>query len=216
MTDTDYHPVEELWNALTHGLGAALALIGTIVLVILAAFNGDAWSITSAAVYGTSMVVLFLASTLYHSARRPVLRRAFKMFDHCAIFLLIAGTYTPFLLVNMRGTLGWTLFAVIWGLALVGIVCKLVFGHRYKALEVATFIVMGWLVVVAVTELPAILGVTELALFVAGGLSYTIGVVFYLGDRIPYNHAIWHLFVLAGGALHYFAVYNGFLTAWQG
>ncbi|WP_077530723.1 PAQR family membrane homeostasis protein TrhA [Vreelandella utahensis] len=215
MTNVDFHPVEEVWNALTHGLGAVLALAGTIVLVVLAAVHGDVWSITSASVYGVSMVVLFLASTLYHSARRPTLRRAFKMFDHCAIFLLIAGTYTPFLLVNMRGTLGWTLFAIIWGLAVVGIVFKLVFGHRYKALEVGTFLVMGWLVVVAATELPAILGVTELALLVAGGLSYTVGVVFYLLNRIPYNHAIWHLFVLAGGALHYFAVYNGFLTAWQ-
>lgn len=216
MSEADYRPVEELWNALTHGLGAALALIGAIALVVQASFNGDGWSIASAAVYGTSMVALFLASTLYHSARKPSLRRAFKMFDHCAIFLLIAGTYTPFLLVNMRGTLGWALFAIIWGLAVAGIVLKLVFGHRFKGLQVATYLVMGWLVVVAATELPVILGVTELTLLVAGGLSYTIGVVFYLGDRIPFNHAIWHLFVLAGGALHYFAVYNGFLTAWQG
>ena len=216
MTDSDYHPIEELWNALTHGLGVALALIGTVALVALASFHGGGWSIASAAVYGSSMVVLFLASTLYHSARRPALRRAFKMFDHCAIFLLIAGTYTPFLLVNMRGTLGWTLFAVIWGLAVAGIIFKLVFGHRYKGLQVATYLIMGWLVVVAATELPAILGVTELVLLVAGGLSYTVGVIFYLGDRIPFNHAIWHLFVLVGGALHYFAVYHGFLTAWQG
>ncbi|MEQ6884435.1 hemolysin III family protein [Salicola sp. Rm-C-2C1-2] len=216
MTDTDYHPFEEIWNALTHGVGVVLALAGTTVLVVLAAFNGDVWSITSAAVYGISMVVLFLASTLYHSARQPALRRAFKMFDHCAIFLLIAGTYTPFLLVNMRGTLGWILFAVIWGLAASGIAFKLIFGHRYKGLQVATYLVMGWLVVVAATELPSILGVTELALLVAGGVAYTLGVVFYLGDRIPFNHVIWHLFVLAGGTLHYFAVYNGFLSAWQG
>lgn len=216
MTDTDYHPVEEIWNALTHGVGAVLALAGTVVLVVLSVFNGDAWSITSAAVYGTSMVVLFLASTVYHSVRRPALRRAFKVLDQCAIFLLIAGTYTPFLLVNMRGTLGWSLFAVIWGVAAAGIVCNLIFGDRYKGLQVTTYLVMGWLVVVAATELPSILGVTELALLVAGGLAYTLGVVFYLGDRIPFNHVIWHLFVLAGGGLHYFAVYNGFLTAWQG
>lgn len=209
----DYSPVEELWNALTHGLGAALALVGAVVLVVLASGGGNAFAIVSASVYGASMIVLFVASTLYHSARHPAWRRAFKMFDHCAIFLLIAGTYTPFLLVNMRGTLGWTLLGVIWGLAAVGIVFNLVFGHRFKALQVATYLVMGWLVVVAATELPAILGATELALLVAGGLAYTLGVIFYLANSIPFNHAIWHLFVLAGGALHYFAVYQGFVTA---
>ena len=204
-----YSHVEELWNALTHGLGAVLALVGTIVLIVMAAIHGGGWHVTSAAIYGTSMTVLFLASTLYHSARRPDLRRAFKMFDHCAIFLLIAGTYTPFLLVSMRGTLGWTLFAIIWGLALLGIAFKLIFGHRYKGLQVATYLVMGWLVVVAATELPAILGATELGLLIGGGVAYTVGVIFYLGHRIPFNHAIWHLFVLAGGAMHYFAVYQG-------
>ena len=209
----DYSPVEELWNALTHGLGAALALLGTVVLIVLASGGGSPFAIVSASIYGASMIVLFVASTLYHSARHPQWRQAFKMFDHCAIFLLIAGTYTPFLLVNMRGTLGWTLLGVIWGLAAAGIVFKLVFGHRFKALQVATYLVMGWLVVVAATELPAILGTTELALLVAGGVAYTLGVIFYLGNRIPFNHAIWHLFVLAGGALHYFAVYNGFVTA---
>lgn len=215
MTNTDFHPLEELWNALTHGLGTALALAGAVVLVVMAAYNGDAWSITSAVVYGTSMVVLFLASTLYHSARRPAVRQVFKMVDHCAIFLLIAGTYTPFLLVNMRGTLGWVLFTVIWGLAVAGIGFKLVFGHRYQALQVGTYLVMGWLIVVAATELPSLLGVAELALLVGGGVAYTLGVVFYLGNRIPFNHAIWHLFVLAGSTMHYFAVYNGFITAWQ-
>lgn len=205
----DYSGIEELWNALTHGVGAVLALIGTIVLIVMAAIHGGGWHVTSAAIYGTSMVLLFLASTLYHAVRRPRLRQAFKMFDHCAIFLLIAGTYTPFLLVNMRGALGWMLFGVIWGLALLGIIFKLTFGHRYKALQVSTYLAMGWLVVVAATELPAILGATELVLLVSGGLAYTLGVVFYLVHRIPFNHAIWHLFVLAGGALHYFAVYYG-------
>lgn len=209
-----YHPLEELWNVLTHGLGAALALAGAIVLVSFAALNGDIWSVVGASVYGASMVLLFLASTLYHSARKPALRHAFKVFDHCAIFLLIAGTYTPFLLVNMRGTLGWTLLGVIWTLAVMGIGFQLVFGERYKGLQLATYLVMGWLVVVASTELPSMLGATELSLLVAGGIAYTLGVVFYLAHRIPFNHAIWHLFVLAGGILHYFSVYNGFLTAW--
>lgn len=210
----DYHPVEELWNAVTHGVGTALALAGAIVLVAVSASYGDTWSIVGTVVYGTSMVLLFLASTLYHSARKPSWRSVLRAFDHCAIFLLIAGTYTPFLLVNMRGTLGWLLFAVIWGLAVAGITCRLVFGARYRRLRLVTYLIMGWLVVVASAELPDMLATTELSLLVAGGLAYTLGVIFYVGHRIPFNHAIWHLFVLAGGVLHYFAVYHGLLTAW--
>lgn len=210
---TGYNRLEELLNSLTHGVGALLALVGGIVLVALAALYADVWRVVGVSVYGVSMVMLFLASTLYHSARQPKWREAFKMFDHCAIFLLIAGTYTPFLLHNMRGTLGWTLFGIIWGLAAVGIVSKLLFGHRFKAIQVTTYLLMGWLVVVASAELPDVLNSAGLWLLVGGGVAYTLGVVFYLADRIPFNHAIWHLFVLAGGGLHYFAVYYGVVLA---
>ena len=210
---TAYDRLEEFLNSLTHGIGALLALVGGIVLVVLAALYADAWRVVGVSVYGVSMVLLFLASTLYHSARQPKWREAFKMFDHCAIFLLIAGTYTPFLLHNMRGTLGWTLFGIIWGLAGVGIVSKLVFGHRFKAIQVTTYLLMGWLVVVASAELPNVLNSAGLWLLVGGGVAYTLGVVFYLADGIPLNHAIWHLFVLAGGGLHYFAVYYGVVLA---
>ncbi|TVP54673.1 MAG: hemolysin III family protein [Halomonadaceae bacterium] len=200
---------EEQLNSLTHGLGVVLALIATVVMVVATSFQGDPWSIVAVTVYGLTLISLFLASTLYHSARQPRWRQAFKMLDHCAIFLLIAGSYTPFLLVNMRSGSGWMLFAIIWGLAAVGITSKLVFGHRFKLIQVATYLLMGWLVVVASAELPEILNNTGLWLLVAGGLAYTGGVVFYLMNRIPMNHAIWHLFVLAGAGLHFFAVWFG-------
>jgi len=209
---TDYSLQEEQLNSLTHGLGVVLAVFGTGFLIVMAAFQGDPWMIAGVAVYGATMIALFLASTLYHSARQPRWRRAFKMFDHCAIFLLIAGTYTPFLLMNMRGPLGWTLFGIIWGLAAVGIISKLLFGHRFKFIQVTTYLLMGWLVLVASAELPQVLNSKGLALLVGGGLAYTLGVVFYLMHRIPYNHAIWHLFVLAGAGLHFFSVYAGIVA----
>ncbi|BES71998.1 hemolysin III family protein [Marinobacter nanhaiticus D15-8W] len=207
----DYPVIEEWLNWTTHGLAALFSVAGMVVLIVLASMAADPWKIVSFSIYGASMTLLFLASTLYHSARQPRLRRIFKMLDHCAIFLLIAGTYTPFLLVNMRGAVGWTLFAVIWGLAAAGITLKLVFGHRFKALQVIIYLLMGWLIVFASTELAASVNSLGLWLVVAGGVTYTLGVVFYLINRIPYNHAIWHLFVVGGGACHFFAIYYGVL-----
>ncbi|SFM16666.1 PAQR family membrane homeostasis protein TrhA [Marinobacter zhejiangensis] len=207
-----YPKVEEWLNWLTHGLAALFSVAGMVVLLVMAAGQEDVWKIVSFSIYGTSMTLLFLASTLYHFARRPEMRRVFKMLDHCAIFLLIAGTYTPFLLVNMRGTVGWTLFAVIWGLALGGITLKLVFGHRFKPLQITIYLLMGWLVVVASKELADSVNALGLSLVVAGGITYTLGVVFYLIKKIPYNHAIWHLFVVGGSTCHFFAIYHGVLN----
>ncbi|GAA3559752.1 PAQR family membrane homeostasis protein TrhA [Marinobacter xestospongiae] len=207
-----YPPAEEWLNQVTHGLAALLSVVGMIVLLVMAAPMDDTWKLVSFSVYGASMTLLFLASTLYHSARRPARRQLFKMLDHCAIFLLIAGTYTPFLLVNMREGSGWTLFAVIWGLALGGIALKLAFGHRFKPLQIAIYLLMGWLVVVASKELAASVNTLGLWLVVAGGITYTLGVVFYLFKRIPFNHAIWHLFVIAGSTCHFFAIYHGVLN----
>lgn len=207
-----YPPVEEWLNQVTHGLAALLSVVGMIVLLVMAAPMDDTWKLVSVSIYGASMTLLFLASTLYHSARQPARRQLFKMLDHCAIFLLIAGTYTPFLLVNMREGSGWTLFAVIWGLALGGIALKLVFGHRFKPLQIAIYLLMGWLVVVASKELAASVNTLGLWLVVAGGITYTLGVVFYLIKRIPFNHAIWHLFVVAGSTCHFFAIYHGVLN----
>ena len=207
----DYTPLEDFLNSLSHGLGATLSLAGTAVLLALAAPEGDAWKLTSFAIFGACLTLLYLSSTLYHSFRRPALKRVFKMLDHCAIYLLIAGTYTPFLLVNLRAGLGWPLFGVIWGLALGGIALKLWFGHRLKALRVVIYLVMGWLALVVASPLAASLPSLSLNLLVIGGIVYTLGVVFYLYQKIPFNHAIWHLFVLGGSACHFLAVYYGVL-----
>ncbi|WP_148862313.1 PAQR family membrane homeostasis protein TrhA [Marinobacter fonticola] len=207
----EYPVVEEWLNWITHGLAALFSIAGMVVLIVLASLAADPWKIVSFSIYGASMTLLFLASTLYHSAKQPRLRQIFKMLDHCAIFVLIAGTYTPFLLVNMRGAVGWTLFGVIWGLAAAGITLKLVFGHRFQALQISIYLFMGWMIVFASAELAASLNSVGLWLVIAGGITYTLGVIFYLIQRIPFNHAIWHLFVVGGGACHFFAIYYGVL-----
>jgi hemolysin III len=198
---------EERLNSLTHGLGALMSAVGTLVLVLAAARLGDVWKIVSFSIFGASLILLYSASTFYHASRSTTAREVWKMLDHCAIFLLIAGTYTPFLLVNLRSSAGWTLFAVIWGLALAGIILKLVFGHRYKILRVLVYLAMGWLILFASAELNTHVGTLGVRLTVAGGIVYTLGLVFYLADRIPYNHAIWHLFVVGGSLCHFYAIY---------
>ena len=202
---------EERLNSLTHGLGALLSAVGTLVLVLAAAREGDVWKIVSFSIFGASLILLYSASTFYHASRSPKAREIWKMLDHCAIFLLIAGTYTPFLLVNLRGPTGWTLFGIIWGLALTGIILKLVFGHRYKILRVIVYLAMGWLIVFAAGELNTRVSELGVRLTVIGGVVYTLGVVFYLADRLPYNHAIWHLFVVAGSLCHFYAIYYAVL-----
>lgn len=199
---------EELWNAITHGVGVIAALAGGAVLVTLAAVFGNVWQVVGAAVYAITLVVLFTASTLYHAIPHADAKRKLKVFDHCAIFLLIAGTYTPFTLVGLRGSWGWALFGVIWGLAVAGIVFKLFFTGRFERTSLAIYIAMGWLVVVAIVPLIQALPVSTLVLLLAGGLAYTAGTVFYASERIRYGHAIWHLFVLAGSACHFAAVFS--------
>ena len=209
--ESAYDFVEELLNSLSHGIGAALSIAGTVVLIVFAAGMGDPWKVVSFSIFGASLILLYLSSTLYHSLPQPQLKRLFKTLDHCAIYLLIAGSYTPFLLVNMRGTVGWIIFGVVWALALGGITLKLVYGHRLKALRVIIYLGMGWLILVAADDLAAGLNDQALKLIVGGGVVYTLGVVFYLFDRIPFNHAIWHLFVVGGSLCHFFAVYHGVL-----
>lgn len=201
-----YSFAEECANYLTHGFGAMLSVVGLSVLLLHTATTQDTWKILSMSIYGGSLVLLYLASTFYHASRRPGLRAVLKTFDHCAIYLLIAGSYTPFLLVTMREGSGWTLFALVWGIALLGIVLKIAYGHRFHKLRVSTYLLMGWLVVAAGDELLDKLATGGIVLLVAGGLVYSLGVVFYLGNRIPYNHAIWHVFVMVGSLLHFFAV----------
>lgn len=200
-----YSRFEELANSLTHGIGAGLALAALAILVTFSGLSGDAWRVVSFAIYGACLVLLYLASTFYHAFGSPRLKRLFRVFDHAAIFLLIAGTYTPVALVSLRGGWGWTLFGLIWGLAIAGIVLEVFFIDRLRWLTLATYLGMGWLVVIAAGPLVEALPFGALAWLAAGGLSYTGGVVFYLWKRLPFHHAIWHLFVLGGSVCHFFA-----------
>lgn len=197
---------EELASALTHGLGATAALAGGAVLITLAALYGNAWQLGAAIVFGVTLLLLYLASTLYHSFQHPVLKGRLKVFDHCAIYLLIAGTYTPFTLIALRGPLGWGLFAAIWTLALAGVVFKLFYTGRFKRLSTLIYIAMGWLVIVAIKPVLAALDAWTFGWLMAGGVFYTLGTVFYHRESIPYAHAIWHLFCIAGSVCHYVAV----------
>lgn len=199
-------PPEEVANCATHGVGLALSVAGFVALVVLAWAYGDAWHIASCGVYGASLVALYLASTLYHGARAPRAKQFLQALDHCGIYLLIAGTYTPFTLVTLRGPWGWTLFGLVWGLALAGILFRVLFGTRYRPLAVASYVLLGWLCVVAVKPILELVPLGALAWIAAGGLTYTAGVFFFTAKRIPHHHAIWHLFVLGGSICHYVAV----------
>jgi len=201
-----YSPAEELANAITHGVGVLLSLVGLTVLIGQALDAGQARAVFAVAVYGTTLVLLYLASTLYHAVNVPGAKRVLKRTDHAAIYLLIAGTYTPFCLGPLQGPWGWSLLAVVWGLGLVGALTDVLSGRRFRWLSLAIYLLMGWLVVTAVRPLLASVDRTTLAWLVAGGLAYTGGVGFYVARRLPWHHAIWHVFVLAGSVCHWFAV----------
>ncbi len=197
---------DEIASALTHGLGAAAALAGGAVLVTLAAIYGDGWQLGAAITFGVTLLLLYLASTLYHSIQHPVAKGRLKVFDHCAIYLLIAGTYTPFTLIGLRGPWGWGLFAAIWTLALAGVVFKLFYTGRFKTLSTLIYVAMGWLVLVAIKPMLSSLDGWTIGWLLAGGVFYTLGTYFYHRESIPYAHAIWHLFCIAGSVCHYVAV----------
>lgn len=207
MLNRAYSLGEEIANSVTHGIGAMLSVAGLTLLVTYAAIQGDAWRVVSFSIYGGSMILLFLMSTLYHSFQNEKVKQVFKLLDHCAIYLLIAGTYTPFLLVTLRGTTGWILFAIIWLLAFTGIIFKLAFRNRFKKLSLLTYVAMGWLALFVGQELTRSLSAGGMAWLIAGGLAYTLGVLFYVWKKLPYNHAIWHLFVLAGSLCHYTTIF---------
>jgi hemolysin III len=197
---------EELANAITHGFGMVAAVAAAAVLIVLASLGGDVRLITGVSVFATSLIALYTASTLYHSVRSEVLKARLKVFDHAAIYLLIAGTYTPFMIGALRGGWGWSLFGVVWGLAVVGIALKLVFTGRYRLLSTSMYVAMGWLVLVGMGPLVRALDPITLVWLVAGGVAYTAGTPFYHSGRIPYAHAVWHLFVLAGSVCHAIAI----------
>ncbi len=201
-----YSSLEEWANSLTHGIGAVLAVAGLVAMLAISISGGTAWQVVSASIYGTTLIFMFLASTLYHAIQNASIRKILRQVDHLAILYLIAGTYTPFTLVTLNGAWGWTIFGIVWGLTLVGTVLQLSPARHIKALMVTLYLLMGWVVIVAIKPLIANLDLNGLGLLVAGGLAYTGGVVFYVNKRIPFNHAIWHMFVLAGAMLHFFAI----------
>jgi hemolysin III len=200
------HPSEELANAITHGIGVILSIVGFAVVVTLSSLHGDVWRISGTAVFGATLVLLYSTSTLYHSFRDEGIKRVLRKFDHAAIFLLIAGTYTPFLLVTLRGLWGWSLFAIVWSLAVIGVVLKFWFAGRFRVVSTLIYIAMGWLVLAALRPLRAALPPAGVWLLVAGGFCYTGGAVFYLWRRLPFHHAVWHLWVMAGSTCHWCAV----------
>jgi hemolysin III len=197
---------EELAHSVTHGVGWVASLVGLVVLMIAAVRSGDPWTIGACAVYAVTLVLLYAASTLYHALSGTRARHVFQILDHSAIFLLIAGTYTPFALVSLRGPWGWTILGIIWSLAIAGVTLKAVFGPKWPILSTALYIAMGWTVVIAAKPLVASVPAAGIAWLAAGGLAYTGGVVFYAWGRMRYSHAVWHLFVLAGSVCHYIAI----------
>lgn len=204
----EYSNTEEFLNVITHALGFLLSILATVLLVVKASLSGSAWQIVSVSIFGASMLILYLASTLYHAAKNPERRRRLNVFDHASIYVLIAGTYTPFLLVTLRGPWGWSLFGVIWGAALAGIIFKLFYTGRFTLASTIAYVVMGLLVLVAIQPLVSNLSINGLYWLLAGGISYIVGAVLYLQRKMPYHHAIFHVFVLMGTFSHFWAIYN--------
>lgn len=198
---------EEVWNSLIHGVGIALSIAGLVLLVTLSSVYGNVWAIVSTAIFGTSMIVLYSASTIYHAVPNLEAKKKLKKFDHISIYYLIAGTYTPFLLVNLRGTMGWTVFGIIWGLALIGTFLKIFTqSSGTKVWSIGLYLIMGWMIVIASKELVSELPTIGLIFLILGGLFYTLGIFFYVWKSKKYTHAIWHFFVLLGTIMHFFAV----------
>ncbi|MBQ7086806.1 MAG: hemolysin III family protein [Clostridia bacterium] len=203
-----YTLAEELINSISHGTGALAAAGGMAVLIVFSALQGDVWKVVSSSIYGATMILLYTFSALYHSFRDGKVKSVFRVFDHCSIFLLIAGSYTPFTLVTLREAtpaIGWTLFCVVWGAAIIGVVLNIVSLEKFKVFSMICYIAMGWAVVFAIKPLIANLAKGGIILLAAGGLAYTVGIIFY-AIRKKYMHSIWHFFVLGGTILQYFAV----------
>lgn len=197
---------EEIANAITHGIGAALSVAALTSLIIFAAMGGDAWSVVSVSIYGGTLVFLYLASTLYHGIQFGPVKHFFHVMDHVGISLLIAGTYTPILLVKMRTFEGWLFFGLIWGLALTAASIKSFFTDKYTRVSTTIYVIMGWLSLFLINSMLEVIGVGGIAWIVAGGICYTLGVIPFLWKKLPFNHAIWHLFVIAGSTCHFVAI----------
>jgi hemolysin III len=202
-----YPPLEEKINIFSHAAGLILSIIALTLLVTRASLHGNVWHVVSFSIFGASLIVLYSASMVYHSSKNPETRSQLRIVDHAAIYVLIAGTYTPFTLVTLNGTVGWVIFGISWGMALTGITLKLFFTGRYGLLSTAMYIFMGWLIIFAIKPLINNLAVDGIYWLVAGGLSYTLGAIIYGIKKIKFNHAIFHVFVLLGSFCHFMAVY---------
>jgi len=202
-----YEPLEEKLNVYSHGLGLLLSIAALVLLVVKASVDGSPWRIVSFSIFGTSLIVLYTASTFFHNAKTPKLRMRLNIFDHASIYVLIAGSYTPFTLVTLNGTLGWVLFGISWGIALTGVILKLFYTGKYEKASTIAYVLMGWMIVFAIKPLIANLASEGLFWLVSGGISYTVGAVLYSVNRLKFNHFIFHLFVLGGSFCHFMAVY---------
>ena len=203
-----YSVGEEIANALTHGIGALLAVAALTLMIVMSVEHSDTARVVSSVIYGSSLILLYLVSTLYHSIQSPRIKKLFQILDHCAIYLLIAGTYTPFMLISLEGTWGYALLITIWSLAIFGIVFKAIFHQQYAKVSLFTYLTMGWLCILVGGEMLTKIPTGGLLLLLAGGLAYTGGTIFFVLSHFPYNHAIWHLFVLGGSICHFFAIYR--------
>lgn len=204
--DSFYTTGEEIANAVTHGIGAALAIAALVILIVFAARTGSAWYVVSYSIYGSCLVLLYLFSTLYHSIQNKKAKRVLRIFDHASIYILIAGTYTPFALTILRKHGGWIIFSVVWAAAVLGIILKIFYCGKFEKLSTLIYVIMGWMIVFYFKTILAVMPFAGIVLLVAGGVVYTLGSLLFLFDKIPYNHAIWHLFVMGGSICHFFAV----------
>ena len=202
-----YSDKEELLNTISHGIGLILSVPALILLIVYANIEGNIWHIVSFSIYGCSLILLYLASTLYHAAKKPELKQKLNIFDHSAIYVLIAGTYTPFALVTLNGFWGWLIFGIVWSIALIGLVLKLFYIGKYRKLSTLAYVLMGWVVIIAIKPLIDNLSTEGLFWLFIGGVFYTVGAILYLIKKLPYNHAIFHIFVLLGSLSHFFSVF---------
>ena len=200
-------PFEEKLNTISHAIGALFGIVALVLLIVHNSNKTD-WSLFSVIVYGISIIILFMASTFYHAVKREKRKHYFRIVDHISIYFLIAGTYTPVCLISLEQTLGWTLFFVVWGIATFGVILKLFFTGRFEVFSTLLYLVMGWLIVFDFSKLSDVIGNNGILFLFAGGLAYTVGIVFYAIQKIPYNHVIWHLFVLAGAIFHFFMIFG--------
>lgn len=198
---------EEFWNTLTHGLGAVLAVTALVLLIVFSVYNGSAMHLAVSLVFGISLVLLYSASTIYHAVVKLKWKRFFRLIDHLSIYILIAGTYTPFALLGLKGTWGWTIFGLIWAFVIVGFIFKFSPLRRSEKLSLSLYAIMGWLIIIAIKPLLANVPSPALWYLLGGGLCYTFGIYFYAKEKIPYNHAIWHVFVLGGSTLHFLGIF---------